>query len=280
MVYFSIITVNRNNAQGLEKTIESVIKQTYSNIEFIIIDGKSEDESIAKIKQHEDRIFFWISEEDTGIYNAMNKGIKKASGKYCLFLNSGDYLYDNNILKEIVDLNYAEDIISGNVIKYSGSHFNEEAFSRIKHSSISLFDLYSNSLNHQATFIRRELFNKYGLYEEKYAVISDWVFMLKTIILNNVTYKYLNKTISYYSEGGISNGKTNYFIEERIPALSELFPARIVIDYEVNFNKDFLKIYNRLKKYKLCYFILRSLNYLVLKYENIFKQSKIRNENL
>ena len=280
MVYFSIITVNKNNAQGLEKTIESVIKQTYSDIEFIIIDGKSEDESVAKIKQHEDRIFFWISEEDTGIYNAMNKGIRKASGKYCLFLNSGDYLYDNNILKEIVDLNYEEDIISGNVIKYSESHYNEEPFSKIKHSTISLFDLYSNSLNHQATFISRDLFNKYGFYEEKYAVISDWIFMLKTLILNNVTYKYINKTISFYSEGGISNGKTNYFIEERIPALKELFPARILTDYENNFNKDFLLIYNRLKKYKRCNFILRSLNYLVIKYENIFKQSKNRNENL
>jgi len=273
MVYFSIITVNKNNAQGLEKTIESVIKQSYSDIEFIIIDGKSEDESVAKIKHHENRISFWVSEEDTGIYNAMNKGIKKATGKYCLFLNSGDYLYDNNILKEIVGLNYEEDIISGNVIKYSESHYNEEPFSKIKHSTISLFDLYSNSLNHQATFIRRELFNKYGLYEEKYAVISDWVFMLKTIILNNVSFKYISKTISYYNEDGISNGESNYYIEERIPALKELFASRILMDYEVKFNKDFVIIYNRIKKYKLCYFILKSLNYLVLKYEAFFSKA-------
>jgi glycosyltransferase involved in cell wall biosynthesis len=280
MIYFSIITINKNNAQGLEKTIESVIEQTYSDLEFIIIDGKSEDESVAKIKQYEDRISFWTSEKDTGIYNAMNKGIKKATGKYCLFLNSGDYLYNNNILKEIVELNFVEDIISGNVIKYSGSQFDQEPFSRIRHSAISLFDLYANSLNHQATFISRDLFIKYGFYQEKYAVISDWVFMVKALISYNATFKYINKTISYYSEGGISNGKTNYFIDERIPALNEMFPARIIIDYEVNFNKDYIKIYNRLKEYKLCYLIFKSLNFMVLKYENIFKKSKIRNENL
>ena len=273
MVYFSIITVNKNNAQGLEKTIESVIKQSYSDIEFIIIDGKSEDESVAKIKHHENRISFWVSEEDTGIYNAMNKGIKKATGKYCLFLNSGDYLYNNNILKEIVDLNCEEDIISGDVIKFSDFHNNQEVFSRVKHSSITLFDLYNNTLNHQATFIRSSLFYRFGLYEEKYTVISDWVFMLKTIILNNVSFKYISKTISYYNEDGISNGESNYYIEERIPALKELFASRILMDYEVKFNKDFVIIYNRIKKYKLCYFILKSLNYLVLKYEAFFSKA-------
>ena len=279
MVYFSVITVNKNNAPGLEKTIKSVINQTYKGTEFIIIDGKSVDASLEIIRQYEGKITIWVSEEDSGIYNAMNKGIKVARGKYCLFLNSGDYLYNNNILEEIVDLKCEEDIITGDVIKFSDYHNRSEIFSRVTNSSITFFDLYNNTLNHQATFIKRSLFDTFGLYEEKYEVISDWVFMLKTIIINNVSFKYLHKTISYYNEDGISNGKSNYYTEERIPALNELFPSRILLDYEVNFNKDFVIVYNRIKRYKLSSSILRSLNYLVLKYEAFFKQNKIRNEN-
>ncbi len=86
----SIITINKNNAYGLRKTIQSVINQTYSNIEYIIIDGASTDGSIDVIKKFEDKIDWWASEPDTGIYNAMNKGIKIATGDYCQFLNSGD----------------------------------------------------------------------------------------------------------------------------------------------------------------------------------------------
>jgi glycosyltransferase involved in cell wall biosynthesis len=270
IVNFSIITVNKNNAAGLEKTIKSVINQMYNNYEFLIIDGKSDDESINKIKQFETRISFWLSEEDDGIYNAMNKAIKRAKGKYCLFLNSGDYLFDNNILKEIADLNFGEDIIAGNVIKVSDIHRKQEIFSKINHSNITLFDLYHNSLNHQATFIRTSLFQQFGLYEEKYKVISDWLFIIKTIILNNVSFRYINKNISYFNEDGISSRSANYY-QERISAINELFPPRVLMDYEVNFSQDFLSKFNRLKKYKFPFLILKVLNYLVLKYETIFK---------
>lgn len=120
MIYYSIITVNKNNARGLEKTIKSVIDQTFNKYEFIIIDGNSDDNSVEIIKKYEDKISYWISENDSGKYNAMNKGIKVAEGDYCLFLNSGDYLYNNGILEEIYNCKYQEEIISGDVIKFSG----------------------------------------------------------------------------------------------------------------------------------------------------------------
>jgi glycosyltransferase involved in cell wall biosynthesis len=276
MPYFSIITVNKNNAEGLKKTINSVIKQTFQSYEFIIIDGISDDGSIEVIKQHEDKISFWVSEQDTGIYNAMNKGILKAKGEYCLFLNSGDYLYNHKVLGEIFELKYNEDIISGDVIKFSESDNFREIFSKIKHSSISLYDLFNHSLNHQATFIKRSLFNDYGLYEEKYSVISDWLFLLNTIIIHNVSFRYINKVISYYSLGGVSDSGYHYIINEKIPALNEILPPRILIDYEKTFNKDAVMIVNKLKKYKFCWFLIKILDFIVSRYEgkrlNLFKR--------
>lgn len=103
----SIITINKNNAAGLQKTIESVLSQTSDNFEYIIIDGASSDQSSAVIKKyaenptHNNKISYWISEPDFGIYNAMNRGIQKACGTYCLFLNSGDYLISSDTVKHI-----------------------------------------------------------------------------------------------------------------------------------------------------------------------------------
>ena len=94
----SIITVNLNNAAGLQKTIESVINQTFTDYEFIIIDGGSTDSSLEIIKQYANKITYWVSEPDNGIYNGMNKGIGQADGEYCFFLNSGDWMIENNTL--------------------------------------------------------------------------------------------------------------------------------------------------------------------------------------
>jgi glycosyltransferase involved in cell wall biosynthesis len=99
-VKLSIITINKDNARGLEKTIQSVMGQTYNDFEYIVIDGASSDDSVDIIKRYADRMTYWVSEPDTGIYNAMNKGIRKAQGEYCLFLNSGDVLINSNSLKD------------------------------------------------------------------------------------------------------------------------------------------------------------------------------------
>ena len=98
MKQISIITINYNNASGLEKTIRSVVEQTYNEYEYIIIDGASSDKSKEVIQEYQRYIDFWCSEKDSGIYNAMNKGIQKASGEYLLFLNSGDVLNNSAVL--------------------------------------------------------------------------------------------------------------------------------------------------------------------------------------
>ena len=106
----SIITVNLNNKAGLQKTIESVFSQTFTDYEYLVIDGGSEDGSKELIKKYENKFVYWVSEKDKGIFNAMNKGILKASGEYLLFLNSGDYFYDSAVLDDVFDKAASTDI--------------------------------------------------------------------------------------------------------------------------------------------------------------------------
>ena len=102
----SIITINFNDAKGLEKTIQSVINQTYKDFEYIVVDGASTDGSVDVIKKYSNKLTHWVSEPDTGIYNAMNKGTRMASGEYCLYLNSGDFLADNDVLEKAFNYNF------------------------------------------------------------------------------------------------------------------------------------------------------------------------------
>lgn len=117
----SIITVNRNNTEGLRKTIESVVSQTYTDFEYIIIDGASTDGSVDIIKEYADRITYWVSEPDNGIYNAMNKGILKAKGEYLQFLNSGDWLVDEGVLQTMIKYTDDVDILIGNIYLINGT---------------------------------------------------------------------------------------------------------------------------------------------------------------
>jgi glycosyltransferase involved in cell wall biosynthesis len=116
MLKLSIITVNLNNAAGLRKTIESVRAQTFKDFEHIIIDGDSTDESVAVIKKFEDGFSYWVSEPDGGIYQGMNKGTRVAKGEYCLYLNSGDYLYNSKVLEKVFKEKFSEDLVYGNSI--------------------------------------------------------------------------------------------------------------------------------------------------------------------
>lgn len=196
----SIITINLDNKDGLKKTIESVINQTvYDKVEYIIIDGGSTDGSIDVIKENLDNFSFWVSEKDNGIYNAMNKGIKVSTGDYLLFLNSGDYLKENNVLEKA--LPYLEyDVVYGNEWKvnerYKGPYeakypdkLDEGFFRR-------------TSLPHQSTFIRAELF-KENPYSETFKIISDWKFFIEAF-RGGKTYKHMPFIVSVYDCSGFS----------------------------------------------------------------------------
>ena len=144
----SIITVNYNNKAGLQKTIDSVVAQTWRDFEWIIIDGGSTDGSKELIEQYQQHFAFWCSEPDKGVYNAMNKGIDKAQGVYLLFLNSGDVLYDEHVLQNVDDLHLDSDIISGQV-----ERMDNHQLLRVYDNNI-LKQLFYSTLNHQGTLLR------------------------------------------------------------------------------------------------------------------------------
>jgi len=226
----SIITVNLNNHIGLEKTIQSVINQSFKNFEYIIIDGGSEDDSLNVIKKFASYINYWVSEKDDGIYNAMNKGISKATGEYCLFLNSGDSLSDDSILHKVFSLNREEDIIYGNRKEF----FNNVEKRTITFSEkLSFYFFYTYTLGHQSTFIRRKLFDIVGNYNENKKFDADWEFFMIATAKHNCSYAYVPITICNYDLHGISaiDANREEMMNERLNTLKHHFPL-FVEDYE------------------------------------------------
>lgn len=222
----SVITINLNNAEGLDKTIKSVLSQSFIDYEFIVIDGGSDDNSKDIIKQYSDKITYWVSEPDKGLYNAMNKGIIKAKGDYCYFLNSGDYFVHNNVLQQIFETDTDAAFICGNFMLDRKGELVKCADYKNRDWKFSLYDLFSGFLAHQAFFINKEMFTKYGLYDETLRIMSDWKLFFVAIGINNEKVFYKDVDISDYDTEGISSrigGKIIY--EEKVKiAKEELSP--------------------------------------------------------
>lgn len=206
VIKVSIITINYNHSKGLEKTIASVVKQKFVDKEYIVIDGGSNDGSKQIIEENADRLSYWVSEKDYGIYNAMNKGIAKAKGEYILFLNSGDYLLNEDILNIVFSENKSEDIMYGNL----------QTDNRIITfpSMLNFSFFFRDSIGHPAAFIKRKLFDVHGMYNEDNKIVSDWEFFIKTILINKVSYEYINKEITYYENDGISSNERGIKMHE------------------------------------------------------------------
>lgn len=218
MPKISVITINRNNEKGLEGTIQSVFAQTFTDFEYIIIDGASTDGSVGVIRKYADRIHYWVSEPDAGIYNAMNKGIQRAEGEYLLFLNSGDTLHDPSVLSQMADA--TEDFIYGDLI-YEGQ---EDPL--VMPDTLTLETFLGPSIGHNASFIKGELFKKYGLYNEQNKIVSDLEFFLLAIIKYKCTYRHINRLFTMQQAGGISvsPGYELLKTEERMACFRNAFP--------------------------------------------------------
>lgn len=205
MQKISIITINFNNQKGLSKTINSVLEQTYSPIEYIIIDGGSTDGSLTLIKQNVDSLSYWVSEKDNGIYDAMNKGIAHATGDYCLFLNSGDYLHNPNVLSKVfLKRERTFDLLIGRQRFINAKDIVSKA-PKLKKEEINMSFFLSSTIPHQATFIKRSLLHKCGLYNKSYRIVADWVFWVEAIVKNKCSMEIIPQYISYMEVGGISN---------------------------------------------------------------------------
>ncbi|MDZ4203229.1 MAG: glycosyltransferase family 2 protein [Bacteroidales bacterium] len=230
----SIITVNMNNAGGLRKTIESVVSQTFTDFEYIIIDGSSTDGSVEVIKEFADRITFWVSEPDMGIYNAMNKGILKSNGEYLQFLNSGDWLVDKNVLLNVFENFTLADISYGHLIKVNRDKSEAITYQAPSEKKLTFAHFYFDSLPHPSTFILRELF-KDQLYDEEYTIAADKKFFVDKIIIQNCSIKQLDCVIACFNTDGISHSLKNQALiqEENSRIIAQLVPPRIASDYEL-----------------------------------------------
>ena len=255
----SIITINLNNAVGLRRTINSIASQTFSDFEHIIIDGGSIDQSIEVISEFEQNIDLWISEADKGIYNAMNKGIEKAVGNYCLFINSGDRLLENDTLNKIIDNLDDTDILYGDVyLEYAQ---NKTLKPNIYPDELTFSQMFSGYLCHASTFIKRSLFAKIGPYNEELTIAADWEFIMKAVYLENCSTKHISQFISVYNNDGISSNPKflKMHFEERQKTLIRYFPL-FISDYNkllalenstliFSKNKFIVKLANRINRF-------------------------------
>ena len=268
----SIITINYNNCNGLIKTIESVVNQSYNGIEYIIIDGGSTDGSLEAIKEYVDKIDYWVSEADNGCYHAMNKGIKVATGEYVIFMNSGDYFYSNEIIADFVASNPTEDVLCGDM-------FLSLSCVNVVPEKLTFRYFFEGNLPHQACFIKTAVQRQYP-YNEGLKIVSDWEFFLKTLILNNGSYRKINKIISFFDFNGISSSNQELHLKERKLIIQNLFPSRILEDYRLNTTLDFRRLFfwiERTNFHKPIY----KINVLLIKIVSFFTGAKwIKDFNL
>ena len=237
MPELSIITINLNNKHGLENTIRSVIEQTYEDFEYIVIDGGSTDGSVDSIWQFENKVAKWVSEKDTGIYNAMNKGLNYAKGTYCLFLNSGDYLITPDIINKVFSKKYEQDILYGELIFDFG--IGRRDIARLP-EKLDMPYLYNDNIWHPATFIKKSLLDSVSGYNEKYKIAADYDFFFNMIAIKKVKCRYLPFPIAVYDTSGVSS------LSENMP---QIISERTLV-HQTYLNEKEIKFLNNLKKYK------------------------------
>lgn len=216
----SIITVVLNSNKALEFTINNISNQSYSNIEYIVIDGKSNDGTVDVIKKYESHITNWISEEDTGIYNAMNKGIGKSTGEWLIFFNAGDGFYHKNVLSNIFKIPIENDhkVIIGNTCLYSLSRSKLQRNTDI-HTQLKKFGLVR--INHQSTLIRKNAFKELGYYNESFVYAADnhWI----------------NMALKKF-------GPQSFYLTEEIIAIYDLTGISSSLNHQRKMHKEFIQI--------------------------------------
>ena len=295
----SIITINYNNASGLRRTLASVASQTYRDIEHIIVDGGSTDGSVDVIKEYAEksslqgREIKWSSEQDNGIYNAMNKGIEIALGRrvvntnhtsnitnntsqeslcdYVQILNSGDLLAAPDVtermmaalnqtsnIKHQTSVENCPAIFYGNMLKQDFT--TGKIIGKSREVEYSLRQYYSSTMNHDCCYFHRNLFDTYGLYDENLKIVSDWKWFLQAIGLGHVKPVYVDIDVTIFDVSGISETNLALRNQERRQVLKELLPPAILADYDAHaFEIEQMNRLRRRHLYGLVYFIERVL---------------------
>ena len=239
----SIITIVKNDVLNIKNTILSVINQNYKDFEYIVIDGNSTDGTYEIISEFSNKIDFFISEKDNGIYDAINKGISYATKNLIGIIHSGDLLIDNSLTK-IYELSkyYPNSIIYGDIY-YTESIFNHN-YKKL-YIANHKFLKKEMTIFHPSTFIPQQIYQKYGKYDTKYKSASDYDFLLK-LFLQNVNFIYLNIPLTIFSKGGLSTQNISLTLAE---------------NYYIR--KSQISIYNA-----LCYFLKTSFIRIIYRLRN------------
>ena len=224
-VSFSIVTVCYNSFFSIENTIRSVLGQSYKCIEYIIIDGASTDGTVDLIKKYDNRVAFWVSEPDEGIYDAMNKGIMHSKNDYVLFLNAGDLFYDDKTIENVAArINSNADVVFGDVsIKMDDVCYQVHSQPFYEHMPLH----HSMGFNHQCTFVKTDVAKKF-LFDLKYKLAADYNMIISIYRADGTFQQLHNLAISRYDMSGVSEKKRRMHIFETLMVDA---PDRMICNY-------------------------------------------------
>jgi glycosyltransferase involved in cell wall biosynthesis len=255
MIKFSIVTINLNNSEGLKKTFKSVFNQKYRDFEYIVVDGSSKDGSVNIIKENSQQIQYWITEPDSGIYNAMNKGISKVTAEYIFFLNSGDILFDENVLGKIAPQLTGEQIIYADFVVDNCSKRYIKKFDQTPGYNFFVHDCFQHS---GAVFAKRDCFTgNLKNYDENLKIAADWKWFMQAILIYKYSYKHIPLVTSVFDYTGISAANPKLLYEEKFNEFEKLFPGLFNELIELNdiknkyaalSNSRYLNFFIKLKK--------------------------------
>jgi len=276
----SIVTINLNNAAGLEKTLKSVASQTCKDFEHVIVDGASIDDSVKIIKEYVEQTSLstlktphsikWVSEKDNGIYNAMNKGIRmalKGDAEYIQILNSGDCLYSKDVVEKMFRALKENDnpaIMYGNMIRDipGRKHSTDKCLGQ---HDWTMYDFICGTINHDSTYIRRDIYEKYGLYREDLPITADWRWFVESVAFGGEKPIYVPIDVTLFDVGGISEIQLERREKERDAELRCILPQSVYKDYR-NYHFPIDQV-NRLKRHPMAYKMFYLLERTIFKLE-------------
>ncbi len=241
---FSIITVCKNAVNTIEKTVHSIINQSYPDIEYVIIDGESSDGTLELIKKYDSHITQVISEKDDGIYDAMNKGVHNMHGDFALFVNADDYLFNDTVISRVANAikkTPPADVFFGDVIIYHKDTGKASLWNPRERDTLSM---YIGAFPHQATFYQKDAFEKNGLFDSSFRIAGDYDWAVRGFVKNKLVFRKIDILISVFAKGGIST-------QESFQTINRCEKQRVIDTYFSDYDKIRYGVGKFLRKNKL-----------------------------